>query len=144
MSTTKSSPPPKTTERSERPIDLSTPKVNGIGNMEKRWTFHPYRFQKDDDIVCLSREKKPEEEYSAASPSYTPCSPTYPPSSPSLPDLFRNTPPLATPTPDVRASFPNYNLIKTYFHQTSSNTYRKMILGWGSPSISHTKWGTAK
>ncbi|GFR23234.1 hypothetical protein TNCT_120991 [Trichonephila clavata] len=57
MSTTKSSQP-KTTEGCERPI----------GNMEKRPSFHPYRFEKDDDIVCLSREKKPEEEYSAASP----------------------------------------------------------------------------
>ncbi|GFR31388.1 hypothetical protein TNCT_180611 [Trichonephila clavata] len=97
MSTTKSSPPPKTTDGSENPVpvDLTTStttmKQNGFGNMEKRWTFHPYRFQKDDDVVCLSRtEKKPDEEYSAASPSYTPCSPTYPPSSPSLPDLFRN------------------------------------------------------
>ncbi|GFR03664.1 hypothetical protein TNCT_260131 [Trichonephila clavata] len=133
MSTTKSSQP-KTTEGCERPI----------GNMEKRPSFHPYRFEKDDDIVCLSREKKPEEEYSAASPPYTPCSPTYPPSSPSLPDLFRNTPSLKTPTPDVRASFPKYNLIKTYFSSNFVQYIRRTILGWGSPSISHTKWGTVK
>ncbi|GFQ84950.1 hypothetical protein TNCT_129861 [Trichonephila clavata] len=133
MSTTKSSQP-KTTEGCERPI----------GNMEKRPSFHPYRFEKDDDIVCLSREKKPEEEYSAASPPYTPCSPTYPPSSPSLPDLFRNTPSLKTPTPDVRASFPKYNLIKTYFSSNFVQYIPQNDFGMGFPKYITYKMGNRK
>ncbi|GFQ66294.1 hypothetical protein TNCT_703651 [Trichonephila clavata] len=153
MSTTKSSPP-KTTEE---PIDLSTPKMSGFNISEKRPSFHPYRLEKDDDVVCL-REKihNTEGEYSAASPPYTPSSPTYPPSSPSLPDIYRSTPMPKTPTPDVRASFPNYNLpdvrasfpnynlIKTYFSSNFVQYIPQNDFGMGFPKYITYKMGNRK
>ncbi|GFQ71681.1 hypothetical protein TNCT_363581 [Trichonephila clavata] len=74
MSTTKTEGPKST----EGPIDLSTPKMNGFDILEKRPSFHPYRLEKDDDVVCLlEKNQNTEAEYSAASPPYTPDLPEY-------------------------------------------------------------------
>ncbi|GFQ84959.1 hypothetical protein TNCT_129911 [Trichonephila clavata] len=133
MSTTKSSQP-KTTEGCERPI----------GNMEKRPSFHPYRFEKDDDIVCLSREKKPEEEYSAASPPIHAMFADVSALVSVFAGLFRNTPSLKTPTPDVRASFPKYNLIKTYFSSNFVQYIPQNDFGMGFPKYVTYKMGNRK
>ncbi|GFQ94027.1 hypothetical protein TNCT_423741 [Trichonephila clavata] len=146
MSTKSSPPPPKTTtEGSEKPLDLSnTSKVKGFGKNEKRWGFHPYRFQRDDEVVCISRtDKRTEEEYSPASPNYTPCSPNYPPSSPSLPDLpSLNTTPAPTSAPEP--SFPTYNLLKTYFSSNFVQYIPQHDFGMGFSQYITYKMGNKK
>ncbi|GFQ77422.1 hypothetical protein TNCT_567891 [Trichonephila clavata] len=143
MSMETTPPPPKTAEEcSEKPLDLSyhpeTPKTNGFcktGKSLHKRIYHPYQIPRDEDVIFLSRASAEDDEYSPPSPKYSPSSPSppspeYPPSSPSLPDIMSIR---TTPAPDPQASFPSYNLIKTYFNSNFVQYIPQNDFGMGFP-----------